>query len=235
MTSFTPGQLWRTMPGWGITTNLLPPEIVVARRIKVLRKVVVLSVVAVLLLGVGAYFYALSQKDNASSELAAAQGQTAALRAQQAKYSQVVTISADIQAVASQLSTVLQPDVDMNALLARIIGASPAGKLTSVQLEVTGDTAAASGANSGAGALDNSGRTHVGTVSITGVTNSLSQVASYVVKLDEIPGVVTAFPSSQTSDAKSVTYTIQMTLTDQVFSHRYDSLAATSPAQNGAH
>lgn len=234
MSSFAPNQLWRTMPGWGITTNLLPPEIVIARRIQVLRKMVVSSVLLVLLVGAGGYFYALSQKDDASSELGAAQTQTAVLRAQQAKFSEVVMITADTQAVTSQLTTVLQPDVDMKALLSKVIGASPpGGKVTSLQVQITGVSAVASATTSGAGALDNSGRVHVGTASITGDARNLSDVAAYVAKLNRLPGIVTAFPSSQTSDSRTVTYTIQMTLTDQVFSHRYDSLASGVAAPQG--
>lgn len=228
MTAFTPNELWRTMPGWGITANLLPPEIVTARRVKVLRKFALTAVVAVLLLGAAGYLYALSQKNAANSELASAAARTAVLHTQQAKYGQVVTLAGDISAVTAQLSQVLANDVDAHALLSKITSAQPrGGTISSMQMTMVTGTGAT--VSDGAGVLDSSGHPHVGSLTVMGTTNNLSNVAAYVVRLDKIAGVVTAYPTSVTSDdKKNVTYTIQATLTDQVFSHKYD--AVTAPA-----
>lgn len=233
--SFAPDDLWRTMPGWGITANLLPPEIVTARRTKVLRKFALSAIVFVMLLGIAGYFYALSQKDDANAALQAAQTQTAVLHTQQAKYSEVVTISGQISTITSQLAQVLAGDVDMTALVGKIVSAQPGGgTITQLQVQISADPLATP-TSTGAGVLDTSGRTHVGTLTLTASTRSLADVASYVVRLNKIPGVVTAFPSSVTSSDRSVTYTIQATLTDQVFSHKYDQLATGAGSTQGGH
>ena len=45
-----PVQLWSAMPGWGIAADLTPPEIINARQLKLLRKLLGGGLVALLVL-----------------------------------------------------------------------------------------------------------------------------------------------------------------------------------------
>src|SRR6476659_3478522 len=112
-TATQPKQLWATMPGWGITANLLPPEIIAARRVRVVRKAVVAAIIAVVLLGAGGYTYAYLQNRNASDGLATQQNRTTELQSQQRKYDEVVRISGDVTQIKSVLAGLLTQDVDL--------------------------------------------------------------------------------------------------------------------------
>lgn len=226
-------QLWNTMPGWGIIANLLPPEIIAARRVRVLRKLVVAALALVVLLAIGGYGYAFWQARSASSDLRAAQDQTAQFQAQQRKYSGVVQLQAESAQIKSQLGGLLSTDVDLPKLATAIMQRSPAPRdITKVDVEVAVASAqpATSGADSSA-VLDTSGHAHIGTITVTGVVHSMDDVATYVTRLSRLSGIVEVFPSNQQITNKLVTYSIDMTMTDQLFSNRF--AAATTTAATG--
>ena len=47
--------LWSAMPGWGIAADLTPKELINARQLKVLRKVMAAGIVTLLIVGAGGY------------------------------------------------------------------------------------------------------------------------------------------------------------------------------------
>jgi len=223
-------QLWNSMPGWGIVANLLPPEVLAARRVRVLRKLVVAALAVVVLLGAGGYGYAFWQARSAKSDLHAAQDQTTQLQLQQRKYGAVVQLQNQAAQIKSQLGGLLSADVNVPKLATAIMALSPAkSSLTKLDVEVT--TASAQPASSNAdssGVLDTSGHQHIGTITVTGTVHSIDDVATYVTRLSGLPGIVEVFPASQQNDGKLVTYSIEMTMTDQLYSNRF--AAATSAA-----
>lgn len=220
-----PVQAWNTMPGWGITANLLPTEIITARRVRVLRKMVLLAIAGVLALGVGGYVYGYFQNDQATSELNAALAQTAALHAQQEKYQDVVAISGQVDAAKAQMAGLLGTDVDMTALLQDLVARGPRGAIATVTV-----TLQAPGATSSSVATlpDPSGQLPVGMVTLSGDTSSMAEVAAGVKRLSAVPGIVEVYPSSQQDSGKSVTYSLQVTLGDKIYSHRYDVSPSTA-------
>jgi hypothetical protein len=219
------GMLWNTMPGWGITANLLPPEIVTARRVRVLRKLVIAAIGFVLALGIAGYAYGYLQEKDANSQLSAAQARTGELTAQQAKYQGVVTISGDIDQVKTQLATLLTTDVDGAALLDSIQQRAPHGTIQTVTLTLSG---------SAAGAIpDADGQLPVGTVTVTGSTTSMAEVATSVDQLKTLPGLSEIYPTTQQNNGKSVQYTIQITLVDKVYSHRWDFAPGAGQTSGG--
>jgi len=221
-------QLWNTMPGWGIVANLLPPEVLAARRVRVLRKLVVAALIVVAVLGAGGYGYAFWQARSAKSDLHAAQNQTTQLEAQQQKYSGVVQLQTEAAQIKSQLGSLLTTDVDVPKLATDVMAMSPSpAGLTKLDVEVTTASAQPASNADSSGLLDTSGRQHIGTIEVTGVVHSIDDVATYVTRLSRLPGIVEVFPSSQQVNGKLVTYTIDMTMTDQLYSNRY---AAATPA-----
>lgn len=226
-------QLWSTMPGWGITANLLPPEIVAARRLRSVRKMIVLAMVLVVILGAAGYAYAVFQQRGAESALAAEQATTTELVAKQHKYAEVVQISGDILQIKSELATAMTGDVDTAKLISAVIKQLPrGGTVSQVELALQTSTAAqgAPAAETGGAALDTSGQLHIGTMSLTGTARSMPDVAAFVTRLGAVPGVVGVFPSSQGTATGAVQFTVLLTVTDRVLSHRYDAAAvATAP------
>jgi hypothetical protein len=229
-------ELWRTMPGWGITANLLPPEIVSARRARVLRKIVIFVLVGLLLIGAAAYGYAYKQNSDAGSDLAAAQSQTAQLHLEQHKYGEVVQITGDVAQVASRLSTLLATDVDFPKLLGELVDKAPrGGSITQLGVTMQGGPTVSGQTTTTTQpsvVLDPTGRTPVGMVTITGTARSMPDVAAYVNALARVPGVVAVYPSSQQFDGTTLTYSLGLTLTDQVYSHRFDSTSTVPTGGN---
>ena len=56
----------------------------------------------------------------------------------------------------------------------------------------------------------------------------MPEIAAFVNSLGTVPGIVGVFPTSQQANGATLQYTIQLTLTDKLFTHRYD-VAATAP------
>lgn len=214
-------QLWSSMPGWGIVVNLLPPEVLAARRVRVIRKLILSGVGVIVLIAALAYGYAYWQVHTASNQLAAAEAQTAQLQHSQLKYSPVLALQAETSHIKDELAGVTSANVDLPILVAKVIALSPnPSQLTKVDVEVTAAAPATSAVSSasGSGSLDTSGRTHIGTVTITGTSRSMVQVSRYVHRLDLVPGVVEVFPTSAQANGPQLEYTIEMTMTDQLLS-----------------
>ena len=62
--------LWSAMPGWGIAADLIPPELINARQLKVLRKLMAAGIVALLVVCAGGYYLAAAENSSASADLA---------------------------------------------------------------------------------------------------------------------------------------------------------------------
>lgn len=233
-------QLWSTMPGWGITANLLPPEVIAGRRLTVIRKIIGGVLAAVVVMGGAGYAYAFIEQRSAESDLSAEQAKTTSLMDEQRKYGEVVTLTGAIAGIDAQLATLMASDVDTTKLVDALAARLPHGAaITQLQLnldaagEQTASTPTSSStASQGGGALDTSGQTHIGSLTVTGTAASMADIASFMNQLGTLPGVVGVYPTSQGKNASGpgAQFTIQMTLTDELFTHRYDNTtAATAP------
>ncbi|MDQ2958243.1 MAG: hypothetical protein M3Y42_14920 [Actinomycetota bacterium] len=218
-----PVELWSTMPGWGIVANLTPPELIAARKLKTIRKALVASFAALLVIGIGLYMLAFLGHRSAVSELSQEQARTTQLIAEQHKYQRAVQVRNSIDEVQRQLGGLLTDDVDQATLVARIRAKLPAG-MTISQLTITIDAASGTTAPpAGAGSLDASGSTHIGTVTLAGNEQHISDVAAFVNALAALPGVVTPYPGSSSKTDTSVQWSAQLTLTADLLTHRYDT------------
>lgn len=218
-----PTELWSTMPGWGIVANLTPPELIAARKLSVIRKLLVAAVTVIVVLGALGFAFATLRQHSASSDLAKENARTQQLMLEQRKYQGAVKVQGSITEVRTQLAGLLSSDVDLGSLVGQLRTRLPAG-MTIDTLTVTINTGTiAMTSNTGAGALDTSGSKHIGDVSIGGSGQRLSDVSGYVDALNSIPGVVTAYPASSSSSSAGVAYIVQLTLTSKLFTHRYDS------------
>src|SRR5690242_9838495 len=189
-------QLWSSMPGWGITANLLPPELIAARRLKTVRKMIVAALVLVVALGAAGYGYGMYEQDGAESALSTEQARTAQLLAQQQKYQEVVTISGSITQIKGQLATLMTGDVDVAKLIGVVAARQPHhGTITQLSATLVSDPSQPTSTDGGASVFDTSGQTHIGTMSITGTAPSMPDVAAFVNQLGGTPGIVGVFPA----------------------------------------
>lgn len=218
-----PRELWSSMPGWGIVANLIPPELIAARKLRTIRKAMLAGFAILLVIGIALYGMAFLAQRSAAADLAREQDRTSQLMAQQSKYQGAVQVQNSITEIQKQLGTLLTYDVDQSALVAKIRQKLPSN-MTISQLTITIDagTAATAGAGTGAGSLDASGATHIGTVTLAGNERHISDVSAFVNALSTVPGVVAPYPGSTTSSGTSVQWSIQLTLTAELLTHRYD-------------
>ena len=218
-------QLWNSRPGWGIAADLTPPELVNARQLAVLRKLIGVGLVVLLLACAGGYYLAARASSAAADDLASAQDQTVQLQRVGRSYSDVVAMQGAISLVQSQVAQVMTSDVDLVGLLAVLEGDLPKSMVIT-QESVTISTAGVVGATSvaaGSG-LDSSGLPRIGTVTMSGTGHALTDLSDYVDKLNTISGVVDVLPISNTQiDGKSSTqFSLTIGLTSTLLSHRFD-------------
>ena len=223
-----PNQPWSSMPGWGIVADLTPPELIASRHLKVLRKWIATGLVIMLLACVAGYVLATQKRSSASNALESVQARTAQLEADARKYGGITKLQGTVTAVQAQVSQLMSGDVDLVKLMGGISSSLPATmtiKQEAVTISLAG--AASSGkagtttSKSGSG-LDTSGNTPIGNVTISGVSHTLDDLAVYVDRLAAIPGVVDVVPLSNVVDATGVQYSVSLTLTDKLLSHRFD-------------
>lgn len=215
-----PREIWNTMPGWGIVTNLMPPEILAARKLRVLRRLLVAVLIVIVLLVLAAYGLAWRQHRAAADELATAQDRTASLQRSQAKYQGAVKIQKGIDSIDQALAGMLSTDADTAAIVGAVRAQLPSG-MSINQYSLMMNKAGSSGGNS-AETLDTSGVTHIGTITLSGNAQSLTAVSQFVDNLNSIRGVVQPYPASNTEADKGVTWSIQLTLTSDLYTHAYD-------------
>ena len=230
MTTMQPRELWSTMPGWGIVANLIPPEVLQARRVRAVRKLVAYALcVLVLLAGLG-YGFAWYRSQQAADALAAEQSRTSQLLAQQKRYADVTLLQGSVAGIRTELSRLLASDVDVSAVMAAVLLQLPPGATVNqlaVTLSAPGGQQATANLASGSGVLDTSGRPHIGLISITGQTPRMSDVSTFVDRLSALPGILDPYPTSNTTSDKGTLFTVQFSITDRLYSHRYDVSSKT--------
>lgn len=214
------------MPGWGIFADLIPPEILAERRARVLRKYVTIGLIALLVLLLAVFAFAFFKKSAAQHDLDTAQAQTVQLQQEERKYADVITIQGTVTQVQSQVASLLKTDIDFPSVLSSLQKALPPNvKLTQLTVGVSTPSAQPGpqvGTGSTGGQLDTGTNAHIGTVTLSGSAAKSTDVSAYVDRLKTLKGIVEPFPTSNVSAGNGVTFSIQCTLTDELFTHRFD-------------
>ena len=167
--------MWSSMPGWGIAADLIPPELITARRLKAVRKLIAAGAVALVLVGTGGYYVASRENATAASDLASVQDETSRLHAESRLYSAVVSIQGSVSQVRTQIAHVMGGDVDLAALMDALHNNLPTTMTIDEEAIVisTAGVAGAAGDMPGSG-LDTSGLPRIGTITMTGTRQSLN-------------------------------------------------------------
>lgn len=217
-----------------ITADLLPEEVVAARRARRTRAWV-LAVVGVVLLALGGwYLIAEHGTSEANADLEAVTTQQTRLQRQQATYATVVNVQAETQTIARQLNTLLANDLQWADLIKviRDTGRESGVTVEGIAASLNPTTAqGASAATSASGSLPTtSGAKSIGMITITGTAPDKPSVAKYVDSLGTLTTVANPFVSSVSakSDANAVQFELSVDITDKALCGRFTTKCKTS-------
>lgn len=208
---------WASMPGWNIVADLTPPELIAARSLRTLRRILVVALALVMLLCATGYVWARSSDNDAHDQLDAANTQTIQLTAERNKYAIVTQVQGATKNIQAQLAMLFSSDIDVTSVLHDVVGALPKDmSLTSIT--VTPMTASVSTDPS------NPASVQVGTITLSGAAGGLNDLPLYVLALGHVKGFADIVPTTNNKGGnKGVSWTVTGTLTSDLLSHRYST------------
>ena len=171
-----------TSPQWSnrtltISADLLPEEIVAARRVRRTRGWVIVAVVVVAGLCAAWFAFALHEKQNADDELTVATTEVTDLQRDQREFSDTVRVQADTALINERLQTVMAGDLDWAALLAALRSAGTPSRITLTGVD---NTLNATDATTTANPLPRANAVgSVGSILLTGTAPDKKAVAAY--------------------------------------------------------
>jgi hypothetical protein len=211
---------WAAVP----KVNLLPPEIIEARRFAGLQRRLVLLVLVAVVGCAAATGWAQGRVSAAQGELDAARGRIGVLQAEKAKYAEVPKVTAAVDAALTTRQQAMAADVLWYRYLNDLaLATSSSTWLSSMTATLTGSVPAP-----GSDPLSPPG---IGTLAISGQTTSLPNVGVWLEALDGITGVkgstlVAATREGLADAGGAVTFGTTSVLTTDALSHRYDRKAS---------
>jgi Tfp pilus assembly protein PilN len=224
-TLIRPNEPWSVHPGLGIFVDLTPTEVVNSRQLRVLRKVIVSALVAVMALFLGGYLLAIRSRSSAESALADAQTRTTVLQAQADKFADVTRIGQAVTRIRTQIAKQLTADVAIDSLMNKVRASLPRD-MTIRQVSLTISLAGVAGSKAPAAGttIDASGHTRIGTITLSGTGHTIDDLSEYVDRLKVIAGVVDVVPTSNATSGSGsgVEYSLSFGLDDRLLSHRFD-------------
>jgi Tfp pilus assembly protein PilN len=215
---------WASVP----RVNLLPQEILEARRFKGTQRLLALAVVAVVALLGAATWWEQSQVATAREALATEQQRTSELNAEQAKYAQVPRLLAQVTAARGARERAMSADVLWYRFLNDLATATPAGvSLESVAATLSPTVPGAPAATTTV-PLKPAG---IGDIAVEGSANSFDRVSDWLDNLGEVSGLDSSTLSNASREAGTgggkpeVSFSTGVTMTGDALSHRYEQKA----------
>ena len=209
---------WAPVP----KVNLLPREILQARRLTGLKRALAGAVAAVVLLCVGAALWAQAGASAAQDDLDAAQARGAAMRAEQARYAGVPKLLNVIQAAGAARERAMGQDVLWYGFLSDLSVITPKG-ITLNGLQASMDKATTTN--------DPLVPAGLGTVTFTGTAEHLPDVAAWLDALAHVHGLDGSTLQNVNRENASgdgtgtLSFTTTVNVTSQALTHRYDRKA----------
>ena len=207
--------------------NLMPPEVQVGRRIRRIKRRIIVAVVMIVVASAAGLGWFKLDASEAGSGLAAEQAAVAALRAEQQTYADLLRVDLVAKEIDKSLTSVMGDDVLWDQCLVALSESTPAGvTITGVTVALNDITDAAAGdVPVGSGSLDGSGEEHLGSLTITGLAPSHAVVAAWSDSLTDVPGFLV--PYVVLEGVVGIEFTIEVTLSSEIRSLRYEPTAAT--------
>jgi hypothetical protein len=226
----------RLVLGGSPRVHLLPPEVGDRKRGASIRRAVVMSVVGALVISGAGYAYASWLAIEATARYDVARGETTALLAEQGKYSDLRNLRTAQQTLTDARQVGALTEIDWDAFYSRIVPTLPAGMtVTSFVIDSGSPTeetvvSAVPGVSSG-----------VAKVTFVANTTSLATAQAWVSSLKALPEYGGSNISSITrDDAGQIAVTVEMILTDEALSKRFQpepeptADVSVAPAVEGA-
>lgn len=205
-----------------ITANLLPDEIVAARRARGVRTRVLIALAVIVVLLTGWYALSFVQLNNARNDRDAAIAEKAVLQEKQKDYADVVDIQRESKVISSRLTTLMATDLRWANLLTTL---RTAGNGTGVEISgVSGQLAAATAggaASAGTAKLPGTATDVVGFITVTGNCPNKDAVAQYVDALSKLDQFTSVYLTSVNTDDKKVQFSAQLDITKKALGGRF--------------
>jgi hypothetical protein len=212
-----------------IAANLLPEEIVDARRARRSRSWVLVALALVVLLLTGWYLRATYDRSKATDDLDDITAQTVATQRNQNRFREVVEVRSQTDTLTKELKTLLAGDLPYSTLLNTL---RTTGKAAGVTIE--GVTATLNSTTDGAAAApvtlpSNSNAATVGTLLVTGSAPDKPSVAAYADKLDTLSMISNPYVTSvTTSTSNVVSFSLTADITSVAVCGRFTAKCTTS-------
>jgi Tfp pilus assembly protein PilN len=202
-----------------IRANLMPEEVLSARQVVVVRKQVVLGLVAVLVALIAWYGLSWWQTNSANSALEGTQRQGMALQSQQNQYTPLVQAQGQIANIRTQLEQLMVGDLQWKTMINSVRGAAPAGLVVQ---SITGNITPPTGTPT-TNILNTSGAAAVGTLNVTGTAPDKRTVAAYADALGKVKGLTSPLISGIQASSRPITFTIAVPITADALGGRYST------------
>jgi hypothetical protein len=234
-TPVAPGQSLRWV---AVRANLMPDEVLDARRTEVVRRRVLIGLAAMLVLILVGFGTTWLQTESAKGDLSDQQHRTTALHDQEQNYTPLLAAQNATVEINTELTQLMVGDVRWQPMYATVRSDAPAGVgVTSISAQITTATAGAtatagSGATPPYGALTGTGQIVIGTLTVVGTVSSEDQVAAYDDRLATEPGVVNPVIQSVDFTSRPYTFTIAAILTADALGGPYHVANPATPEGN---
>jgi hypothetical protein len=204
-----------------ISANLLPGEIVAARRARRARGVVLVALLAVVALLAGWFLYANHQVTLANNDLNDVTSQVTLLQRGQGKYREVVDTQSQTSTISKQLKKLLGNDLPWATLLNTLRDTGTSSGVTVAGVIGTLDTTTTSAATGATTLPSASGVTTIGTLTVTGTGPDKPSVAKYVDSLGKLTTVANPYLTTATQAHDNVTFSITLNITAKALCGRF--------------
>ena len=198
-----------------LAANLLPVEVMEARRSRRVRRtvLVLLAVFAVLL--AAWYGFTRVQTELARTDLADAKANTERLTRQQDAFDELQQVQRDTATIERQLAQLMANDMSYPTLVRALRQAAPGG------LILTGITVTLDASRAGGGIAARSAGTPVAFVAIAGVGTSKPQVATFVDALGKVAGIADPYITSVAASENGLDFNVQVKVTEALLGGRF--------------
>jgi hypothetical protein len=214
-----------------ICAELLPVEIIEARRTRRVRRVVVVAVAGFAAFLAVWYGIAVVETSAATDDLSRAQDNVQTLTRQQRNYTELVTVQADSARVGAQLKELLADDLQWSKLLSSLQAAAPKG------ITITGVTAALETGDSAAkaqtGLPSTTTNKSIGALTTTGKGADKTVIAAYVDALGKVNGVGNPLLGDVTQQEDGLAFSVRMDITTAALGGRYSPTPTPSAGTGG--
>ena len=206
--------------------DLLPPEVRQGRKLGQTKRLLVLGVLVVLLIGALGWVYSFKTLKDAQQELADAQARTEQLTAEQATYAEVPQIQSELARTQNALQLGTSTEILWKPYLEALRAVTPAGvSYDTMQVTLTTDP-------SQSVSTDPLQAPSIGRIQITGRATTLPDLSAWMDAVRTIPGLADPWftQAAITDDNGNVYYQItgSVQIADTALAHRFASAEEAS-------